>query len=138
MQFALAAHQKSSTFEDWHDNLHRLGTIADEGDDSSNYLPSPDVMLEYAEINLFHGEQFLPALFYKHSHSGGVIDEVASYQPGIKDEDVSTSRRDPKTESLAGRHEAFAVQRDSRQYSASIEASRATKIRTALDRMLLD
>ncbi|MBO4227668.1 YopJ family acetyltransferase [Bradyrhizobium neotropicale] len=138
MQFALAAHQELSTFDDWHDNLHRHGTIADEGDDSSNYIPSPDAMLEHAGINLFHGEKFLPALFYKHSHSRGVIDGVASYQPGIRDEDVSTSRRDPKTESLAARLEAFAVQRGSRQYSASIETSRATKIRTALDRMLFD
>ncbi|MGY4403549.1 YopJ family acetyltransferase [Bradyrhizobium sp. USDA 3315] len=138
MQFALAAYQKSSTFDDWHDNLYRHGTIADEGDRSSDYMPSPDAMLEYAEIKLFHGERFLPALFYKHSHSSGVIDEVASYQPGIKEKDLSTSRRDPKTESLTERLQAFAVQRDSRQYSASIETSRATKIRTALDRILPD
>ncbi|WP_309500929.1 YopJ family acetyltransferase [Bradyrhizobium arachidis] len=138
MQFALAAHQKAPTFDDWHDNLHQRGTLADEGNDSSNYLPSPDAILEFAGINLFHGEQFLPALFYKHSHSGGVIDELASYQPSIKDEDVSTSRRDPKSETLAGRHDAFTVQRDPLRYSASIEASRATKVRTALDRILSD
>lgn len=138
MQFALASYQKSSTFDNWHENLHRHGTIANEGDVSSDYFPSPDAMLEYAEINLFHGEKLLPALFYKHSHSSRVIDEVASNQPGIRDEDVSTSRRDPKTESLAGRLEAFAVQRGSREYSTSIETSRATKIRTALDRMLSD
>ncbi|GLR89708.1 YopJ family acetyltransferase [Bradyrhizobium iriomotense] len=138
MQLALAAHQKTPTFDDWHDNLHQRGTIADEGNDSNNYLPSPDAILEFAGINLFHGEQFLPALFYKHAHSGGVIDELASYQPSIKDEDVSTSSRDPKSETLAGRHDAFKVQRDSLRYSASIEASRATKIRTALDRMLSD
>ncbi|WFU39844.1 YopJ family acetyltransferase [Bradyrhizobium sp. CB82] len=138
MQFALAAHQESSTFDGWHSNLHRQGTIADEGDDSNNYIPSPDAMLEFADISLFHGEMFLPALFYKHSHSKGVIEEVAMYQAGIQDEDVSNSRRDPKTESLAERLEAFAVQRGPLKYSASIEASRATKIRTTLDRMLSD
>ncbi|MFB9264625.1 YopJ family acetyltransferase [Bradyrhizobium erythrophlei] len=138
MQFALAAHRESSIFDGWHNNLHRHGTIAEEGDESPNYIPSPDAMLEFAGISLFHGERFLPALFYKHSHSRGVIEEVARYQAGIKGEDVSNSRRDPKTESLAGRLEAFAVQRDSLRYSASIEASRATKIRTALDGMLSD
>ncbi|SDH45844.1 YopJ protease family [Bradyrhizobium sp. Rc2d] len=138
MQFALAAHQKSSDFDDWHDNLHQHGRISDEGDRSSDYMPSPDALLEHAGIDLFHGKKFLPALFYKHSHSSGVIDEVASYQTGIKEKDVSTSRRDPKTESLAGRLEAFAVQRGSRQYSASIETSRATKIRAALERMISD
>ncbi|WP_276519659.1 YopJ family acetyltransferase [Bradyrhizobium elkanii] len=138
MQFALAAHRESSTFDGWHDNLNRHGTIADEGDDSSNYIPSPDAILEYADISLFHGEKFLPASFYKHSHSRRVIEEVARYQPGIKDQDVSNSRRDPKTEALAERLDAFTVQRGSRKYSASIETSRATKIRTALDRMLSD
>ncbi|WP_342723990.1 YopJ family acetyltransferase [Bradyrhizobium sp. B097] len=138
MQFALAARHRSSTFDDWHNNLHRHGTIADEGDVSGNYIPSPDAMLEYADINLFHGENFLPALFYKHSHSSRVIDEAASNQAGIRDEDVSTSSRVPKTESLAERLEAFAVQRGSLKYSASIETSRATKIRTALDGMLSD
>ncbi|WP_281035185.1 YopJ family acetyltransferase [Mesorhizobium tamadayense] len=133
LQFALAAHRESPTFDSWHDNLHQHGTMAREGDCSSDFMPSPDAMLEYAQINLFHGERFLPAPFYKHSHSSSVIAEVAGHQPGIKERDVSTSRRDPKTESLANRLEAFAVQRGSRQYSASIETSRATKIRTALN-----
>jgi len=51
---------------------------------------------------------------------------------------LSTSRRNPKTESLAERAEAFAVERDSCHYSAPIETSRATKIRTALNRILSD
>lgn len=138
MQFALAAYQKSSTFDDWHDNLHRYGTISDDEVCPSDYMPSPDAMLEYGDIKLFHGERFLPALFYKHAHSNGVIDEVESYQPGTKEQSVSTSRRDPKTESLVGRLEAFAIQRGSRQYSASIETLRATKIRTALNEMSAD
>ncbi|WP_283810883.1 YopJ family acetyltransferase [Bradyrhizobium macuxiense] len=138
LQFALAAYRMSSTFDSWHDNLRQYGTIAHEGDYSSDYMPSPDAMLEYAQINLFHGERFLPAPFYKHSHSSGVIEEVAGHQPSLKEKDLSTSSRDPKTESLAKRLEAFAVQRGSLQYSASIETSRATKIRTALDTMLRD
>lgn len=71
VNFALAAHHKSSTFDDWHENLHQHGTIADTDDESGRYMPSPGAMLEFSQINLFHGEQFLPALFYKHAHSKG-------------------------------------------------------------------
>ncbi|MHC6157716.1 YopJ family acetyltransferase [Bradyrhizobium elkanii] len=138
MQSALAARQNSSTFDDWHNNLRRRGTIADEGDVSSDYMASPDAMLEHAKINLFHGKKVLPALFYKHSHSGNVIEEAASNRLGFKDEDVSTSSRAPKSESLAERRDAFAVQRGPLNYSASIETARATKIRKALDSMLYD
>ncbi len=139
MNFALAAHHRSSTFDDWHENLHQHGTIADKGNDSGQFMPSPDAMLEFAQINLFHGEQFLPALFYKHSHSKGVVDEVADHQSGIKDKDMSSSRRAQKSESLSERLDAFAVHREGKKpYSASIETSRATKIRTALDKMLYD
>ncbi len=138
MQFALAAYRHAQTFDQWHDNLYRHGTIADNSGDRSAYMPSPDAMLEYAQINLFHGERFLPALFYKHSHSSGAIEDVAAHQPRIKEIDLSTSRRAPKTEPLSERLEAFAVRRDSHRYSASIETSRATKIRTALDGMLPD
>lgn len=138
LQFALAAHRSTSTFDSWHDSLHQHGTIAREDDCSSHYMPSPDAMLEYAQINLFHGQNFLPALFYKHSHSSGVTEEVEGHQPGLKEKDLSTSGRNPKTESLAQRLEAFAVQRGSLHYSASIETSRATKIRTTLDMTLRD
>ncbi|WFU31533.1 YopJ family acetyltransferase [Bradyrhizobium brasilense] len=138
MQSTLAARQNSSTFDDWHNNLRRRGTIADERDVSSDYMASPDAMLEHVDINLFHGEKMLPALFYKHSHSGNVIEEAASNRLGFRDEDVSTSSRAPKSESLAERRDAFAVQRGPLNYSASIETSRATKIRKALDSMLSD
>ncbi|QOZ36577.1 YopJ family acetyltransferase [Bradyrhizobium sp. CCBAU 53421] len=138
MQCALAARQNSSTFDDWHNNLRRHGTIADERDISSDYMASPDAILEFAQINLFHGEKVLPALFYKHAHSTRVIEEAAGNRAGFRDEDVSTSSRAPKTESLAERREAFAVQRGTLKYSASIETSRATKIRRALDGMLSD
>jgi len=137
VNFALAAHHKSSTFDDWHENLHQHGTIADTDDESGRFIPSPDAMLEFAQISLFHGEHFLPALFFKHSHSRSVVDEVEEHQPGIKDKDMSSSRRDSKSESLRERLDAFSVLRTGKKpYSASIETSRATKVRSALDRML--
>lgn len=39
VQFALAAYRELPTFDAWHDNLHHHGTIAHEGDYSSDYMP---------------------------------------------------------------------------------------------------
>lgn len=81
------------------------------------------------------GEQMLPAIFYKHTHSSSVVEEVDRSQPGSAYTGVSTSGRQQQHESLEQRVQAFRVDRG---YSASIETSRATKIRSALETAISD
>lgn len=136
MNHALAAFQKSDLFDEWHENLDMHGTLASPDDVSERFLASPDPLMEAAGIKLFNGSEMLPAVFYKHTHSKTVIEDLNDNQPGARDKDVSTSVRERKSESLSDRIQAFTVSRGEREYSVSIEASRATKIRTALSRML--
>ncbi|MDA8465489.1 hypothetical protein M4R23_14995 [Acidovorax sp. GBBC 3332] len=131
MAFSLGAFQKSEIFDNWHANLHQRGTLEGEEENPNDFCASPDVMLETAGIKRFSGTKILPPLFYKHTQSRSVLKE----QPGAEDKDVSTSVRDRKSETLGERIKEFAVERDERCYSASIETFRATKIRTTLSRM---
>ncbi|MEA9480540.1 type III secretion system YopJ family effector XopJ [Xanthomonas campestris] len=131
LHFALHAHQHSSLFDQWHDNMVNHGTIDPYGQGAA----SPDALLEDAGVELMLGEQMLPAIFYKHTHSSGVVEEVDRSQPGSAYTDVSTSGRQQQHESLEQRVQAFRVDRG---YSASIETSRATKIRSALETAISD
>ncbi|MFD2300717.1 YopJ family acetyltransferase [Paracidovorax citrulli] len=135
MGFALGAFQKSELFDNWHNNLHRRGTLEGEQENPEDFCASPDVLLETAGIKRFSGTKLLPPLFYKHTQSRSVLQDLDKDQPGSEEKDVSTSVRDRKSETLGERIREFAVERDERRYSASIETFRATKIRTTLSRM---
>ncbi len=83
-------------------------------------------------VYLLKGTRLLPANFYKHAHSRRTIDELEADQPGASGTDVRSGRAAVYKESLSRRLEEFQVQRD-KTYSMSIEASRARKIRHALE-----
>ncbi|ATA26360.1 hypothetical protein BIY26_03030 [Brenneria goodwinii] len=123
LNFALNAYQKDSFFDDLHDNLKnnepRLGTSA------TSYHSMTG--LEYIE-----GKEILPAIFFKHSHSRAIINEVLDAQPDLSDRNVSTNRESPH-ETLSERVQAFRVHREDLSYSMSIEASRMRKIRKAIE-----
>ncbi|KAA8686812.1 YopJ family acetyltransferase [Pseudomonas caricapapayae] len=131
MHFALHAHQRAPLFDQWHDNMAEHGTI----DPYRQSAASPNVLLEDAGVELVLGEKMLPPIFFKHTHSSSVVEEVESSQPGSGEKDVSTSGRQQINESLRERVQAFRVNRG---YSASIETSRATKIRLALETAISD
>ncbi|WP_055001232.1 type III secretion system YopJ family effector HopZ4, partial [Pseudomonas cannabina] len=134
LHFALHAHQRASLFDRWHDNMAEYGTI----DPYRQSAASPNVLLEDAGVELVLGEKMLPPIFFKHTHSSSVVEEVESSQPGSAEKDVSTSGRQQINESLRERVQAFRVNRGDYGYSASIETSRATKIRLALETAISD
>ncbi|MCL1499197.1 serine/threonine acetyltransferase [Xanthomonas nasturtii] len=124
LDYALAAYQERSTFDRWHKDLRKKGNIMGMTPESE--------YLDDLGVYLLRGTRLLPANFYKHAHSRRSIDELEAYQPGASATDVRSGRAAVYKESLSRRLEEFRVERD-KSYSMSIEASRARKIRHALE-----
>lgn len=124
LDYALAAYQERSTFDQWHKDLRKKGNIKGMAPESQH--------LNELGVYLLKGTRLLPANFYKHAHSRRTIDELEADQPGASGTDVRSGRAAVYKESLSRRLEEFQVQRD-KTYSMSIEASRARKIRHALE-----
>lgn len=124
LNFALAAYQKDDVFNDLHDKLRENGRCFSTGKYSDHAIG-----MEFIE-----GGKILPAIFYKHSHSRQTINNVLQNQPELSDRNVSTNASSPH-ETLSERVKNFRVEKDGTSYSMSIEASRARKIRKAIENL---
>ncbi|ATB60836.1 MULTISPECIES: type III secretion system YopJ family effector AvrBsT [Xanthomonas] len=123
LNMALCAYQKDSVFDDLHDCLRRNVRCFSSGERKS---------ILHENIEFIEGDKFLPPIFYKHSHSRGVVGEFISNQPEYAHKNVSTGRTNPN-EDLSERVENFRVRRGDLSYSMSIEASRLRKIRKTIE-----
>ncbi|WP_099982818.1 type III secretion system YopJ family effector PopP1 [Ralstonia pseudosolanacearum] len=134
LDFALVAYQeRRTTFDQWHENLAAYGTIADNGVQDKKYGPFDRGLYRNQGIYLIKGWGVLPPVFYKHAHSHETLKGVEKRQPGSLETDVSTGSNKDGAESLEERMEAFSDRHGFRPRNISIEASRARKIRHALE-----
>ncbi|HDU5650214.1 TPA: peptidase C55 [Klebsiella aerogenes] len=123
LNHALAAYQKDKdTFSNLHDKLHENGMCFALGRYSDHAIG----------MEFIDGTKILPAIFYKHSHSRKTIIDVLREQPELTEKNVSTNRTSP-SEMLSERVKNFRVEKNDTHYSMSIEASRARKIRKAIE-----
>ncbi|MEQ7906933.1 YopJ family acetyltransferase [Xanthomonas hortorum] len=124
LDYALAAYQERNSFDEWHKDLRKKGKI-------QKMRPQNSYLMGLG-VYVLCGIDLLPANFYKHAHSRRTIDQLDAAQPGASDTDVRSGRSARYKESLSSRLEQFRVERE-KSYSISIEASRARKIRHALE-----
>ncbi|WP_261644038.1 YopJ family type III secretion system effector XopJ [Erwinia mallotivora] len=125
LNFALAAYQKDhETFNDLHEKLRDNGSCFSSGRHSDYALG----------MEFIDGTKILPAVFFKHSHSRQTIRDVLKAQPDLSGKNVSTNRSAPH-ETLSQRVQNFRVEKEGSQYNMSIEASRARKIRKAIENL---
>ncbi|WP_281246108.1 YopJ family type III secretion system effector XopJ [Paracidovorax konjaci] len=122
LNLALCAYQKDSVLDDLHESLRKNVRCFSSGEEKS---------VVHKNIEFIDGTKFLPAIFFKHAHSRGTVNEVLDNQPHLSEKNVSTGRNN-SSETLSERVQDFRVERE-KSYSMSIEASRLRKIRKAIE-----